>query len=246
MGKHSHDLSTQEAVYRPEPLPDTTGSKSAEVFRRSLPPPSPVDQQKRRPPIQPPPVGSVQWGQMKWVPAARWCQECLVAPSSAVPRPQKTGRKVKRRVHPGDYNRGVIEIFLVLLRILMDAKRAKDFNQAQRKVLDYREQHVPLKLAPVPDPIPTVSFSLTLSDARESKRATQVDLSPAGPPRHGGASPPGEAFGSYNRLPLAGHGRSFEDSVALRQSDKYARRREVDRTDRTSASGSREEYEDLD
>lgn len=193
----------------------------------------------------PPPMpreGSLFWGRMKWVKAARWCQEQLRELPAAPGVNQKRKSKQSRSLR---YERGVQELFLGLIQTLLQAKTIAAYQTAQSQLVKFWSEHQrQLGSAPVPRPWPKVNASGGAPGGGQGSKAKKAP-SLAATAGRGGVTAPGETFAAYNRLPMTGHGRSFEDSVALRQSGKRVIRALVDRIDRFSASGSSEEQDDF-
>lgn len=204
-------------------------------------PPRPEKQLNPGLPLPQPNPGSLAWCKRQWQPALQACRKQVrILEEKAV----HTAKRPKS--HPNHFERGLHNNLIGLINVLLNTTDGSGFSQAQAQILKYRKAHPPLRAIPVPEPLPTPPAKQgTKQGSKAKKRPTKGEVSVGISPRRDRRSD-GESFAAYNRLPALGGGRSFEESVALRQGSRQDRRALIDRIDRVSASGGREEYEDLD
>jgi len=214
-----------------------------------------------RPPIiDPPQLGSAERtaeskplessmarGKVKWRPTIDWCVKRLSDRSLT-----KTARQE-------------LEILLALVQRVDDASTHEEFRVAQKMAVGYRALSPVLSgmrpAVPIPAPLPVLDKRVLAPQParpgghmgrvqgrdRRDEAISAISLAGArGTGATGAQFPRGESLALYQRGPATGRGMSFEDSVGVRQLGKQARRHVVDVRDRVIASGSQEDYEDLD
>lgn len=192
------------------------------------------------------PVGErLAKAQRQWAPALRACERELRYRISI--RNTSEERRLFGTREAAEAIR-LYEQLIAHMQAVLEAKSIPSYTEAQLKVVEYRSAHRVLQNVQLPWPLPKLQSSGP-STQKPPKGATAVSSggrhpSPGRPESTRGRGQ-GEGFAAYNRLADLNRGRSFEESVPLRQSSKRERRAIVDRIDRISSSGSREEYEDL-
>lgn len=241
------------------------GSETYRVAPPKPAPPAPTARQKKSratPTVAQDPV--FRTSQRLWLPVAKWCEDQLRNLQAS------HGTPIDARLldRPTRQALGAVGSFLGLVRSLLRATTPFQFDSALLQVQRFYQTHPQVRSAPVPQPTPTPSSVKPPKPSPSVRDGSRTPVPPASKPknstrvppkvpkprpepsfphtRRGGGFPAGESMASYNRLPLTTHGRSFEDSLALQQSDKYVRRSVVDRADRMMSSGSDEELAEID